>query len=220
MNKGKLIVIDGIDGSGKTTQINLLSQSFKKRNIDFEIISFPQYGKNKYADKIEDYLGGKLGNLGEVDPYYIAKLYASDRKIVKDLMKDWLNSGKLVIANRYASASKAHLGANIAENERESFFKWLGKLEYQTNGIPKEDLTILLDIEPKLGQNNAMVKSKPDIHEHNLKHLEQARKIYLTLSKSEANWEVVDCMKNGEMKDKKAIHQLVVDILKNKLYFN
>lgn len=219
MNKGKLLVIDGIDGAGKTTQINLLSQSLKKMNIDFEVISFPQYGKNEYADKVEDYLGGKLGNLGEVDPYSIAKVYAGDRNTVKDLIKEWLRNGKLVIANRYASASKAHLGANIPQRERNDFFKWLEELEYQTNGIPKEDLTILLDIDPKSGQKNVIKKSRPDLHEYNLKHLKEARKIYLQLAKSNSNWEVVDCMENGEMKNKQLIHQLVVDILEDKLYF-
>lgn len=218
-NKGRLIVIDGIDGSGKTTQINLLSKYLEKKRIDFEIISFPQYGKNEYASQIEKYLSGDFGNLNEVDSKDVAQLYASDRKEVSSLIKDWLQKGKLVIANRYASASKAHLGANIKESERDQFFEWLDNLEYQQNKIPKEDLTILLSVDPKKGQQNVYTKGKPDIHEDNLKHLEEARKIYLNLSKSEQNWIVINCMNNGQMKDQEVIHKLVVEILEDKLMF-
>lgn len=219
-NKGKLVVIDGIDGSGKTTQIKLLSDYLREKNIDHEVISFPQYGKNEYAIKIEDYLAGKYGSIDEVNIKEIAKLYASDRNTVKDLIKSWLENGKLVIANRYASASKAHLGANIKDSEREEFFKWLDNLEYEENKIPKEDLTIILDVDPKIGQKNVLEKQREDIHEYNLEHLEKARQIYLDFSKTESNWEVVSCMDGGKMKEKEEIFLLVVDILKNKMYFN
>lgn len=214
---GKLVVIDGIDGSGKTTQIKLLSDYLNENGIDFEVISFPQYGKNPYAIKIEQYLEGKLGDLNEVDPKEIAMLYADDRKEAANLIKDWLENGKLVIANRYTSASKAHLGANIPERDREEFFRWLDRLEYEDNNIPKEDLTIILNIDPKKGQENVHTKGVPDIHEDNLEHLEEARKIYLNLSKSEKNWVVIDCMNSGKMKDKKDIQKLLVAIIVDNL---
>lgn len=220
MNKssGKLIVIDGIDGSGKTTQINLLSKYLNEKGIDFEVISFPQYGKNIYAEKIEEYLAGKLGNLDEVDPKKIAQLYADDRKQAKDLIKGWLENGKLVIANRYISASKAHLGASTPKLEREEFFKWLDELEYIRNGLPKEDLTILLDVDPKVGQKNVLVKNRPDLHEYNIDHLKEARKIYLILAKSNPNWVVIKCMDNGNMKSPEQIYQEIVKILERKLF--
>lgn len=213
MHSGKLIVIDGIDGSGKTTQINLFSKYLKEKDIDFEVISFPQYGKNIYADKIEEYLAGRLGNLDEVDPKKIAQLYADDRKQAKDLIKSWIDNGKLVISNRFISASKAHLGANITEDKREAFFKWLDELEYINNGLPKEDLTILLDIDPKVGQKNVLVKIRPDIHEYNLEHLKEARKIYLQLAKLNSNWLIINCMENGKMKSSRKVHQELIKVL-------
>lgn len=213
MKKGTLIVLDGIDGSGKTTQINLLSGYLKKKGVDFEVISFPRYGNNQYTDQIERYLKGKES----FDPYIIAKAYASDRLLAKSLIEQWLKKGKLVIANRYAAASKAHLGANMPEAERKAFFEWLDNLEYKENGIPRGDLTILLDVNPKVGQKNAVKKHKADIHEHDLKHLQEAAKIYLELSKSEPNWIVIDCMQDGQMRSPEDIHHEIVKILKEKL---
>jgi len=220
MNKKQevFIVIEGIDGSGKTTQINLLAQFLKEKNIDFEVISFPQYGKNKYAKKIFDYLSGKMGNLKEVDPYEMAKLYAGDRKTVRDLIKKWLTEGKLVVANRYISSSKAHLGANLAEDKREEFIKWIDRLEYEENSMPKEDLTILLSVDPKIGQKNSQEKNHPDLHEESLKHLQKANEIFLELTKKELNWYVIDCMKDGKMGSKENIHEDILKILESKIF--
>ena len=208
--KGKLLVFEGIDGSGKTTQIDLLSQSLKEKGLDFEVISFPQYGKNEYARQIADYLAGKLGQLDEVDPYLIAKAYASDRLTAKDLINSWLEDGKLVIANRYVSASKAHLGANLPEEKREEFFKWLDQLEYQTNKMPREDLAILLMVDPQIGQKNTQKDHKVDMHEKSIEHEQKAAQIYFELSKMEENWQVLDCMENGQMKSKEEIHQDII----------
>ena len=209
-----LIVFEGTDGSGKTTQIDLLSKELKIRRIDFEVISFPQYGKNKYADQIVDYLEGKLGDINEVDPYEIAKFYASDRKTARDLINGWLESGKLVIANRYISSSKAHLGAYLDEDKRQQFIKWVDDLEYQQNKMPREDLTILLNVDPKVGQENSQNKNHPDLHEDNLKHLETANKIFLELGE-ENNWVVVDCMKEGKMRTPEDIQGEIVKIVDN-----
>lgn len=211
MKKGLLIVFEGIDGSGKTTQIKLLAKLLKVKNIPFEVISFPQYGKNEYADKVYDYLSGKFGEIG---PYSIAKVYASDRKTVREQILSWLEAGKLVIANRYISSSKAHLGVNLADDKREEFIRWIDELEYEENGMPKEDLTILLTVDPKVGQKNSQEKNHLDIHEDNLKHLEKAHQIFLQLSKKEKNWMVVNCMNNGQMKTPQEIHKDLVDILK------
>lgn len=228
MSKGLLIVFEGIDGSGKTTQIKLLAKELKLKKIPFEVISFPQYGKNKFAKEIFDYLSGKLGKLNEIDPYIIAKLYAEDRKTVRDKIRNWLQSGKLVIANRYISSSKAHLGANVLEEKREDFIKWIDNLEYGENGMPKEDLTILLQVNPKIGQKNSQAKNHPDIHEDNLSHLEQTSKIFLKLSQKEKNWTVVNCMENNKinrgtillrkMKSPEEIHEEITSYLKKKLF--
>lgn len=210
--QGKLIALEGIDGSGKTTQIELLRQylASKSPTLQVEVISFPQYGKNEYAKQITDYLEGKLGKLEEVDPYIVAKFYAQDRLTAKDLIKSWLVDGKLAIANRYVSSSKAHLAAHLPEGKREEFIRWVDDLEYQKNQMPREDLTILLNVDPKIGQKNALSKNSPDIHEEDLSHEEKAAQIYLELSQRESNWVVVDCMEDGKMKSKEDINKELI----------
>ncbi len=136
----------------------------------------------------------------------MAKIYANDRKTVRDLITGWLDSGKLVIANRYVSSSKAHLGAHLPIEKREEFINWIDQLEYQENQMPREDLTILLNVDSRIGQQNSQEKNLPDLHEDNLKHLEEARKIFLELANS-GNWEVIDCMEDGVMKSPEEIQK-------------
>lgn len=215
-SQGKLIVIDGIDGAGKTTQVELLAKYLKQRSISFELISFPRYGDNLYGKLIKRYLKGEFGSINEVNPYLMALAYAGDRALAGSQIKKWLEEGKLVIANRYISASKAHLGANLPEGKREEFIKWLDALEYETNKLPKEDLTILLTVDPKVGQKNVSGRHT-DIHEQSLKHLEQAQEIYLRLAKGENNWYVVGDMKDGGMKAREEIHQKIMRIVYDKV---
>lgn len=215
--QGKLIVMDGIDGSGKTTQIELLAQSLKEQNIPHEVISFPRYEDNIYGKLIKRYLTGEFGSINEVNPYLMALAYAGDRALAKAQIEKWLSDGKVVLANRYISASKAHMGANLPENKRVEFMDWLDELEYQTNGMPKEDLTILLTVDPKKGQLNVSGKGTADLHEQNLKHLQEAHQIYLSLAKSETNWYLVDCMSGESMKVKEDIHREIMQIVKDKL---
>lgn len=212
--KGQLIVIDGIDGSGKTVQTELLTKYLTDKNIPHEVISFPRYEDNLYGKLIRRYLDGEFGSIDQVNPYLMALAYAGDRALAKPLIESWLNSGKLVIANRYVSSSKAHLGANLEEDKREEFISWIDQLEYDTNKIPKPDLVGLLDVDPAVGQKNVEGR---DIHENNLKHLEQASKIYLELSQAESNWQVVNCMISDKMRSREDIHREITALLNDKL---
>ncbi len=215
MHKGKLIVIDGIDGSGKTTQIELLRQYLASQGptLQVEVINFPRYEDNEYGKLIRRYLEGEFGSIKDVNPYLVALAFAGDRVLAKPLIENWLNERKIVIANRYVSSSKAHLGANLPEYERENFMEWIDQLEFQTNGMPKPNLSILLNIDPAVGQKNALIKNSPDIHEKDLTHGEKAAKIYLELSKSEENWVVVNCMIDDKMRPKEDIQKDITSIL-------
>ncbi len=212
MTKGQLVAVEGIDGSGKTTQIELLIKYLVGKNISFEVISFPRYEDNLYGNLIKRYLSGEFGSVIQANPYLMALTYASDRGLAKPLIENWLNEGKLVILNRYVSSSKAHLSANLPEDKREEFMNWIEKLEYETNKMPREDLTILLNVDPKSGYKNVEGGIK-DIHEDSIKHLDEAFKIYLELSKAEDNWKVVECMREKNLKSKEDIHKLVVEIV-------
>ena len=211
--QGKIICFEGIDGSGKTTQVDLLSEYLKDKNIPYEVVNFPRYEDNLYGKLIKRYLEGEFGSIQDVNPYLVALAYAGDRALAKAQIEEWLGSGKLIIANRYASSSKAHLGANLPDDKREEFFKWLDKLEYTENGVPRENLTILLNVDPSIGQKNVEGKHHPDIHENDLNHLSKANKIYLELSKTENNWRIVNCMEDGKMKSVEKIHQEIIEII-------
>src|SRR5438045_2336719 len=115
MKKGFLIVIEGIDGSGKTTQANLLSGYLKSKNIPHEVINFPRYEDNLYGKLIRRYLNGEFGEAKKVDPYLMSLAYAGDRNLAKPLIENWLLEGKIVVANRYVSSNKAHMGANLSQ---------------------------------------------------------------------------------------------------------
>jgi dTMP kinase len=209
---GKLIVIEGIDGSGKTTQTNLLSEYLKVKNIPHEIINFPRYEDNLYGKLIRRYLEGEFGGIDKVDPHLMSLAYAGDRALAKPLIENWLNEGKLVIANRYNPSNKAHMSAHLPQDQREEFMSWLDQLEFETNKIPKGDLNLFLDVTPKVAQSNVRGEHT-DIHEQNLAHLEAAYQIYVELSKSEDNWKVVECMEGESLKVIDVIHQKIVEIL-------
>lgn len=215
LRTGKLIVIEGIDGSGKTTQIELLKQALGSQGLALQVISFPRYEDNEYGKLVKRYLEGEFGSINEVNPYLMSLAYAGDRVLAKPLIEKWLNEGKLVLTNRYVSSSKAHMGANLPEEKRAEFFNWLDVLEYETNKIPRENLTVLLTVDPEVGQKNVQAVHRSDIHEDNLKHLEEANGIYLELSRAEPNWEVINCMENGQMRSKEDIHQEIMQILQN-----
>ena len=212
---GKLIVIDGIDGAGKTTQIELLKGYLASQGLalQIEVISFPRYGENLYADLVTRYLEGEFGGIDKIDPHFVALAYAGDRALAKPLIESWLGSRKLVIANRYVSSSKAHLSANLPEDKKEEFMKWLDNLEYKTNGLPKPSLNILLKIDPKSGQQNVKGRRRADMHEKDLSHESKSAKIYLEIAEVEENWKILDCMENKKLKSKEEIHKLLVEIL-------
>lgn len=216
MDKGKLVVIEGIDGSGKTTQVNLLAEGLEAQKVPYEIISFPRYDDNIYGKLIRRYLEGEFGRIDQVNPYLMALAYAGDRLLAKPQIERWLSEGKLVLANRYTSSSKAHMGANLPEGKREEFFKWLDELEYKTNGMPKPDLTIILSVDPKIAQKNAL-GGGPDIHEEDLRHLEEANKTYLDLAKKEKGWQVINCADGDRMKSPQDIHSQAIVIVNNYL---
>lgn len=216
MNKGKLIVIDGTDGSGKATQIELLSQYLKEQNHPFEVIDFPRYSDNLYGQLIRRYLDGEFGNLDQVSPYFASLAYAGDRALAKPQLEQWLNQGKIVLANRYVPSNKAHQGAKLPQDQRDEFIHWLEKLEYETNGIPREDLVIFLNVPPKASQTNIDGRGARDIHEASLDHLSKTNELYLQQARQNDNWELLDCCLGEQMRDRGDIHTEIVSIFKKR----
>lgn len=221
MKRGKFIVIEGTDGSGKATQIDLLANYLKSKNKSFETADFPQYD-NFSGAFVAKYLRGEYGSAQEVGPYRGSIFYAVDRYDKSFDIRKWLGGGKMVLSNRYVSANMGHQAGKIkSKKTRDAFLKWLNNLEYEIFNIPKPDITILLYVSPEIGQKLVGKKStrdylkgkKRDIHESDINHLKKASEAYLYVAKK-YKWTIINCAPKGIMLDRESIHQEIVEKLK------
>lgn len=218
MNKtrGKFIVIDGTDGSGKTTQLDMLARKLEYFGFKVKITDFPQYNK-KSAGLIEEYLEGKYGNLEEVGPYIASIFYACDRYDASFKIKKWLSEGKIVLSNRYVSANLGHQGSKINNPlERKAYYSWISNLEYSLFKNPIPDLTILLHVKAEIAQQLALQNTKEkwlnktyDIHENRLDHLKKAEAVYLEIASKFKHITTIKCSKNTHILTKNQIHDMV-----------
>jgi len=223
--KGYFIVLDGTDGSGKTTQTKLLIERLKKEGRKVRELDFPQYGE-KSAALVEEYLNGKYGPAREVGPYRASILYACDRYAASAKIKKWLNERKIVVSNRYVTANMGHQGGKIKNSkERKKYFRWLYDLEYNIFAIPKPDLNIILHVEAAVAQKminlnkkrGNIKRGKRDMHENDLEHLRDAEKVYLEIARTFPGFSLIECMGGGKIMSKKDISDLVWDKLKKRL---
>lgn len=220
---GKLIVIEGIDSSGKTTQLALLQDYLQKMRTPFKTVDFPRYEGSFYGAMIARFLRGEFGSLQQVNPYIISVIYALDRKDAKEEMEKWLKAGEIVISNRYATSNMAHQAGRLSKNEREKFVTWDEELEYTVNKIPREDLVIFLDMPSKIAQklmhNDNREQSyrkgkKKDMVEKDVVYLEQAQETYSWLADKFPHWVRIICMDEaGNLLTKEAIHESIKKVL-------
>jgi len=221
--KGKFIVIEGTDGSGKATQSKLLLQRLKKQEKKVAFFDFPQYGKPTCA-AVEKYLNGKYGTAQEVGPYRASLLYAVDRYDASFKLYHWLSKGYTVIANRYVASNLAHQGGKIRDSKkRKKYFSWINNLEYKIFQIPKPDKNIILFVDAKISQklvdgkkNRAYLKGKRrDIHEADLNHLMQTQQVYKELAKLyKKEFTVIQCVKNNQIMTRGEISTQIDSALK------
>lgn len=224
MKKGKFIVIEGTDGSGKTTQTELLIKRLLQQGKKVETADFPQYD-NFSGAFVAKYLRGEYGTAQEVGPYRGSLFYAVDRYDKSFEIRKWLDEGKIIVSNRYVSANMGHQTGKIkGKKAQDAFLDWLNTLEYKIFNIPKPDLTILLYVPPEIGQKLVDSKNarsytngkKRDIHEADLEHLKNASKAYLYVAKK-YKWVIIDCTKNGELLSREEIHEKVFDVVLKKI---
>ncbi|HEV2288377.1 MAG TPA: dTMP kinase [Candidatus Acidoferrales bacterium] len=217
--RGKFIALEGIDGSGKRTQIDLLSRALQQRGIEHVKMSFPRY-EGFFGRMVARYLNGEFGTLAQVDPHFSALLYAGDRLEHKQLLEEHLGQGKMILTDRYIGSNLAHQGARVTNRKMAQFLHWLEKLEYEVYGLPREDLVIYLrvpSVEARrlVGQKGARqyTRRRHDLHEASLRHLKNAAKVYDRLAKRR-NWTVVECTERGhELLSPEMIHRRILDIL-------
>ena len=196
--RGKLIAIEGIDGSGKRTQLDLLARALDSRGVPFFRISFPCY-ESSFGRLVARYLNGDFGPLDAVDPHLSAVLYAGDRFEAKPRIESELAAGRTVLADRYVASNLAHQGARVPAGAREAFLGWLRHLEYAIYGLPSEDLALYLRLPAACAHE--LIARKPareytglrrDLQEADIRHLENAAAVYDQLCQGSL-WRTIEC---------------------------
>lgn len=206
MKKGKLIVLEGIDGSGKSSQYRRLCARMENKNIDYNHIVFPRYDKDSSA-LIRMYLSGQFGSHpGDVNPYAASTFYAVDR--FASYREEWgkiYENGGLILSDRYTTSNAVHQGSKLPEDELPEFFDWLYDLEYGKMGLPKPDMVIYLDVDVKtalsrMSRRQERTNTKADIHEQDSEYLERCL-IAARKAAGYYGWVKVDYMKDGCERD-------------------
>ena len=209
---GKLIAIEGIDGSGKRTQVELLEKALKAGGHAVYSTGFPQYD-SWFGKMVGQFLNGDFGALETVDPHFSALLYAGDRFEAKPRLEAALNEGKIVLADRYIGSNLAHQTARATVSDRPAFIEWIEHLEYNIYNLPRETMVLYLRVPPRQAQELVARKSvrtytsaKQDLLEASLRHLEDAAAMYDQLAQR-PNWATIACFDEarGAMRPQKHI---------------
>lgn len=215
--RGKFIVLEGIDGSGKRTQLDLLVRALAQRGHNIAQISFPNYN-GFFGKLVARFLNGEFGVLDSVDPHFAALLYAGDRLESKAKLDSTLAAGKLLISDRYIASNLAHQGSRVPPARRDDFLAWLRQLEYEIYGLPAEDLVIYLRVPAAHGHRLVASKNardytdkKHDIQEADLDHLEAASGVYDQLAQ-QPHWLRVECFDQatGALRSPDSIHREIL----------
>lgn len=217
---GKLIVFEGTDGSGKSTQFELLAKRLEAEQIGFQRLRFPQY-EEPSSVLIRMYLGGAFGDDPEaVNAYAASTFYAVDRYAsYQCVWKDYYQGGGLVVSDRYTTSNAVHQGSKVPEGERAEFFRWLYDLEYDRMGLPRPDLVVLLDMPVELSEQLMRKREQStgthaDIHERDEDYLKKCRDVALHAAKY-YGWRTVSCAKDGAIRGVEDIHEEVYAIVKS-----
>lgn len=212
--KGKLIVFEGTDGSGKATQSRLLCERLTRERIAYKNIDFPRYGKPSAA-MVQEYLDGNLGkNPGDVNAYAASMFYAMDR--YASYKQDWgefYEAGGLIIADRYTTSNAVHQASKLPVEERKDYLDWLFDTEYRLLGLPKPDLVIYLDMpteitEKMMRRREQSTGTHADIHEQDEAYLKQCRENAGEIVK-ECGWTVIRCAHADSPRTPEDIHREV-----------
>lgn len=212
---GKLIVIEGLDGSGKATQAKLLTEKLISEGIIVKQVSFPDYDSNSSA-LVKMYLNGEFGtHADDVNAYAASSFYAVDRyaSFKKDWQKDYETG--VIIADRYTTSNAIHQCAKLPKEQWDEYLEWLFDYEYRMLGIPKPDIVIYLRVDPAVSQKLMTGRyqgheEKKDIHEKDVEYLKRCQEAaaYCT---EKLGWQIVECCENDEMR---SIDSIASDIQK------
>ena len=219
---GKLIVFEGIDGSGKSTQYQLLCDKLAAETRDFMRIRFPRYDKPSSA-LLKMYLGGEFGDDPDaVNAYAASSFYAVDR--FASFVQDWrgyYEGGGLILTDRYTTSNALHQGSKMPPEQRESFFRWLYEFEFDLLGLPEPSAVIFLDIEAehamlRLKQRQAKTGTSGDIHERDTSYLQQCAECG-RMAASLFNWHRISCFSGDRERSEDELHSEIYNLIMSTL---
>lgn len=218
-NRGRLIVIEGSDGSGKATQARRLLRRLRADGVAAERITFPGYARSFFGRMVGRYLRGELGRAGSVDPHLAAVLYAGDRWQARQNILDWLADGKVVVCDRYVDSNKAHQAARLPRGaDRRAFFRWIDRLEYGIFKMPRPDGSVFLHVPAGVAERlietrgrRTYLRGRRDAHEADRDHLRRAERIYLELAsqRRRSRLALIECVVAGELLSRSEISKRV-----------
>lgn len=222
----KFIVIEGLDGSGKSTQLKMLKNYLSEHGIRFQYLHFPRTDSRVYGDLVARFLRGELGDINTVNPYLIALIYAGDRNDAKEIINNWLKDDYLVLVDRYVYSNIAFQCAKLHnQTERDKLSHWIKDLEYNYFSIPKPALNIFLNVPfdftmknlttQRNGTDRDYLKGKEDIHEKDVDFQRRVQDVYLHEAQFDNSLKIIHCADDkGDMPSSEVVFEKIIRMLK------
>jgi dTMP kinase len=218
----RFLVIEGLDGSGKSTQLKLLREHLEQNAVPYKYLHFPRLEEGVFGKLVARFLRGEMGANDQVDPYLAALLFAGDRADASSKIRQWMNDGNLVVVDRYVYSNIAFQCAKLSDlDEQEKLRDWILEYEFGYNHLPRPDLNLYLNVPLEFirkqletarnGVDRDYLKGESDIHEESLGFQKQVRKVYLSLHEDVNDLEIIDCMDSeGAMLSPREISNMII----------
>jgi len=222
MKKGKFIVIDGTDASGKATQSGLLKKRLRKEDVSFRTLDFPRYYETAWGDFIGRYQMGEFGDPQEINPYFSFLPYMLDQLMAKRDIARWVSEGKIVLANRYFTSNFVHQASKLPPRRRKKFREFLKRAGYKELGLYQPDLVLVLHVPYKIAMKLNLKKGerrytkgrKRDLVERDITYQKESGKEFVKVCKEENNWLLIKCCnQKGKLKTPEQIHEVIYKTL-------
>ena len=221
---GKIITIEGLDGSGKSTQIELLLNYLKNKGVKHQYIHYPMLNQGRYGELIAEYLRGEFGAIDQVHPKLVALLFAEDRKEHNHKILNWLNDDYLIVMDRYVNSNIAFQCAKAKTiSEKKALKDWILDFEFNYNQLPHPEQSVFFDVpfhyveqslkNQRMGNDRDYLNGKTDIHEDDIDFQKQVYEEYLNMLNEQDQFVALDCMSNdGKWLEKEIIHQQLIKL--------
>lgn len=213
--QGKFIVLEGADGSGKSTQTLLLKDALENKGYQVQLLDFPRYEESLFGALVKRFLHGEFGKFEKMTPYYAVLPYMIDQALMGPAIKQWLSQGVFVLSDRYFTANFGHQVSKLpAGPKRDEFRKWLIDAGYGELGILKQDLVLMCDVPPRVSQKLMKGRSgKIDLADQNRKHQLASYKEFVYMTEHYPDWIRVECTRDGKMLPPRLIHENIMIVL-------